>query len=163
MRSPMMAANFADDAEQEVRTPPDVIARVVAAFGGQAIALDPCAPTRSDPAFFAERYVREAENGLGLVWVDRSFFNPPFADLRPWLEHARTCAAAGARIVGLVPARTHRAWFQDAMISARATTFLGGVKFVGHKTPFPAPLCLISWNCVCNGPAVAVTLKGDPA
>lgn len=169
-RSPMMAANFAEGAEQEVRTPPDVIARIVRAFGGHSIALDPCAPTRSAPSFHADRYVREAENGLLFPWVDRTYANPPFADLAPWLEKAhqtaREAEAEGLcpRIALLVPARTHRAWFQDALISCTrhngAATFLRPVKFVGHKGAFPAPLALLSWNCVVEGPAVAAFRRG---
>lgn len=167
-RSPMMRANFADGAEQEVRTPPDVIARVVRAFGGQPIALDPCAPSKSPPAFYADRYVRagDPEHGLIVPWVDRTYANPEFADLVPWLAKARLHAAQAhrPRIVLLVPVRTHRAWFQAAVLSTAAlggaVAFLGPVKFVGHKGAFPAPLCLISWNCVAEGPIVGGFRRG---
>lgn len=177
-RSPMMRANFADGAEQEVRTPPDVIARVVRAFGGptfagSGIALDPCAPSKSPPSFHADRYVRagEGSDGLGglspdLTWPDRTYANPEFADLVPWLAKARLHAAQAhrPRIVLLVPARTHRAWFQAAVLSTAAlggaVAFLGPVKFVGHKGAFPAPLCLISWNCVAEGPIVGDFRRG---
>jgi hypothetical protein len=138
----------AGTSEQEVRTPGEIIARVSEAFGGLGIALDPCAPTRSDPSFYAERYVREAENGLAVPWVDRTFVNPPFNDLVPWLEKAQTEAARGLRIVLLVPFRSHRAWFTRALASADSVTLEPGVRFVGFPTAFPAPIALLSWGCV---------------
>lgn len=158
-------------AEQEVRTPASIIARVCQAFrltGAPVfvpgiIALDPCAPTYSPPSFFAERYVREAENGLLIEWVDRTFVNPPFEDLIPWLEKAMIAAAQGHRIVLLVPLRSHRPWFRAAMRSTRSrerggvslhgggVVFEGGVRFEGHKANAPFPLVLLCWNCIVPG------------
>lgn len=148
----MLTAGASD---QEIRTPDEIILRVRVAFGGLGIALDPCAPTRSDPSFAADRYVREAENGLAVPWVDRTFCNPPFNDLVPWLEKARAEAArprafleAPRRIVLLVPFRSHRAWFSRALASADSVTLEPGVRFVGFSSAFPAPIALLSWGCV---------------
>lgn len=139
--------------EQEVLTPPPLIARVMLAFGGRSIALDPCAPTKNEPSFFAERYVREADDGLGVSWVDRTFANPPFSDLEEWL--AKAVAEANRpdapRIVVLAPWRSHRAWFLDALKASprRPTVTLEpGVRFVGHAAKFPAPIALVAWGCV---------------
>jgi hypothetical protein len=134
--------------DQEIRTPGEIIARVVMAFGGREIALDPCAPTRSDPSFYAERYVREAENGLAVPWVDRTFVNPPFDPLEPWLEKAQAEAKRGIRIVVLAPWRTHRPWFRTALASADSVTIEPLVRFCGFRAGFPAPIALLSWRCV---------------
>lgn len=54
--------------EQEVLTPPDLIARVVAAFGGRPIALDPCSPTFSGSCVGAEAVVRDPRFEPGASW-----------------------------------------------------------------------------------------------
>lgn len=151
-KHPMLNAGEID---QEIRTPAEIIARVLVAFGGQGIALDPCAPTRSDPSFAADRYVREAENGLAIPWGDRTFVNPPFDPLEPWLAKAQAEAArprafleAPRRIVLLVPWRSHRAWFRRAIASADSVTIEPIVRFHGFKAGFPAPIALLSWGCV---------------
>lgn len=141
--------------EQEVRTPIDIIARVIRAFGGESIALDPCAPTKSEPSFFAERYLREADDGLAAPWVDRTFANPPFEDLQIWLAKAVSEASREGepRIVLLAPWRSHRTWFLDALKAAPRrpiVTLEPGVRFVGHKARFPAPIALIAWGCAVS-------------
>ncbi len=155
-------------AEQEVCTPPDLIHAIVRAFGGP-IELDPCSPSAQVPSFHAARRVRygQGADGLGglspdLAWVDRTFVNPPFEELAPWLAKAmREHDAVYSGNPGLVPRdawrcailcplRSHRPWFRAAAAHAAETggglTLLPGIKFVGHKTIFPAPLCLLSWG-----------------
>lgn len=150
MRMKLEAWGFLGNSEQEVRTPPYVIRIVMRAFAG-GIALDPCAPTRAQPSFEAARYVREAEDGLALPWVDRTYVNPPFGNLAPWLAKASIEGSPQCRIVMLVPVRTHRRWFRSALRSADASGggifFLDPVKFLGHSAGFPAPLCLMAWGC----------------
>lgn len=195
------------DAEQEIRTPPSIIRRVEAAFRGP-IALDPCAPSFSDPTFFSERYVCDprfepgavwthaaegeffvsarraggvlgrwgddgvadevapaslldpkgswrfvsspAPSGLDVEWPDRTFVNEPFADLEVWLakfvrEFDRD---PSARRVMLVPWRSHRAWFVNAIdYTGAAITFEPLVRFAGYKAGFPMPIALISTGC----------------
>lgn len=146
---PAAAFGFGGDRPQEIRTPPEIIAMVLDAFEGP-IALDPCAPTFSDPSFPADRYVREAENGLTVDWGDRTFVNPPFDDLRPWLRKAANTGAQGHRVILLTPWRSHRRWFREALQSTQVATFLDATKFVGYKTTFPVPLALLCWNCVAG-------------
>lgn len=131
-------------AEQEVLTPPEIIADVHTIFGGAEIALDPCSPVR-EPSFHAEtRYTWPEQNGLTLPWRDRTYFNPPYADLEAWLAKASVEALSGARIAGLFPWRGHRPWFRRAC--AHAWLDHRTVAFVGHKTKFPMALVLAVWN-----------------
>lgn len=143
---------------QEVLTPPWLAARMARAFGDH-IALDPTAPSLSEPSFFAERYVREAEDGLSIPWVDRTYVNPPFDNLQPWLLKASAEAQRGIRVVVLAPFRSHRSWFRTALLSAKRATLLDGVAFVGHSSPFPAPLALLTWNCVVTVPTDALLAR----
>jgi len=146
--------------EQEVLTPPEIIVRVERAFGG-LIGLDPCSPSKNAPSFHALRRYHEHENGLDLPWFDRTFFNPPWDVLRPWLEKAEAEAKDGKRIVGLVPWRSRRLWFQRALASSTAATLEGPVKFVGHKAAIPVDVTLIAWNCVVPGHVFGSFVKGE--
>ena len=144
---------------QEILTPPDIIERIVQAFGGP-IGLDPCSPSKTEPSFYAALRYTEAENGLASQWLDRTFFNPPFDDLAPWLEKAATEAADGKKIVGLVPWRSRRRWFQRWVATSTAVTFEGPVKFVGHKAAIPVDIVLVAWNCIVPGSMIGAFQKG---
>ena len=145
---------------QEILTPPDIIERVKIALGG-IITCDPCSPSNSDPSFFAIcRYTKE-DNGLIHPWFDGTFFNPPFDDLAPWFEKAATEAAFGKRIVGLVPWRSRRRWFQRWIATSTAVTFEGPVKFVGHNAAIPVDIVLVAWNCIVPGSMIGAFQKGS--
>lgn len=78
-----------------------------------------------------------------------TFVNPEFADLEAWLTHASLCGQRGGRTTFLSPVRTHRRWWLPTIRSTGGEiVFLDyRVKFKGHESAFPAPLCLITWNC----------------
>jgi hypothetical protein len=132
--------------EQEVCTPDWIVDVVRRTFGGE-IALDPCAPSKPENPLIAVGNYTEADNGLLLPWRDRSYFNPPYADLQAWLEKAAHEARHGFRIVGLFPHRPHRRWFHPPLRGAEVVSLNYNVKFRGHKNAFPAPLDLVGWNC----------------
>ena len=124
--------------EQRVHTP----ARVMAALAGvwpEGIAFDPCGSPDSIVGAADQAYPEIGRDGLSEPWPERTYFNPPFDDLKPWL--AKYCAAR--EVVGLVPVRTHRVWFRRAISSSTSVHFLDPLKFVGHAAAFPAPLCLL--------------------
>lgn len=91
-----------------------------------------------------------APSGLGVEWPDRTFVNEPFADLEEWLakfvrEFDRDPLA---RRVMLVPWRSHRPWFVDAIERSNAwIAFEPLVRFAGYKAGFPMPIALISTAC----------------
>jgi hypothetical protein len=151
---------------QEVHTPAWIWQAVRDTFGGR-IALDPCAA--SDPQHWqAEANITLPDNALALDWdVDGGIYaNPPFNQLGPtkgrpatekseakpfthcgWMAKFATEAEAGRQIVALVPFRPHRKFFLKACSGGEIVCLNYDVKFEGHKQAFPAPLCLISWNC----------------
>jgi hypothetical protein len=137
------------DRPQEVYTPDWVLDAVRATFG--AIELDPCAASVPEHQFAGVSLCLELDpacDGLALEWLDRSYVNPPFADLGMWLEKAAIEGSRGHRVIVLCPFRPHRRWFLDSCAGAQIVCLHYAVKFKGHKSAFPAPLCLISWNCV---------------
>ena len=157
---------------QEVYTPPFILDAVRAAFGGQ-IGLDPCAATDSSMWFAETNWhlpyeVAELQEALEAAprgqtaelkrrikafthagsltreWPSvPTFMNPHFDTLAPWL--ARFAAMTVPAVV-LCPVRTHRKWWVRGAVGAECV-LLAPFAFVGNKSTFPAPLCLLSRNC----------------
>lgn len=70
----------------------------------------------------------------------RVFCNPPWSDIRPFVE----LAAVADLAVLLVPARTNAKWFHRALeLGAWPRFFLGRVKFVGAKHNCPVDCMLL--------------------
>jgi len=157
---------------QEVHTPREILDPARVALGG-AIEYDPCAA--SDPAAWfgtmanvtlppevvaLERLLPDADK-VAAAAIKRAlspfynappapcpelatFANPVFVALETWLAW---CRRRGGRTVLLCPARVQRDWFWE-MVPGETIVFLGAwVKFVGHTSVNPEPLCLISWGC----------------
>lgn len=132
--------------EQEILTPPWLPELLRKEWG--SILLDPCAP-RGDSSFLARsRYCGgEHDNGLIEPWLDRTYCNPPYRDLKLWLAKARAEAVkkSSPKLALLVPARTSRKWYRAAL-DDRWVVELDPVKFHGFDAGFPAPLHLICFN-----------------
>lgn len=85
-------------------------------------------------------------NGLVDPWVDRTYCNPPFAELKRWLHTIQHWAKApDKRIAALAPARTHRKWYREA-IGGITIVELNPLKFQGYDQAFPVPLHLLCFN-----------------
>lgn len=128
--------------EQEILTPPRIV-RAVLTLWPRGIALDPCAPQslnlRVVPA--AEHYTGSPMDGLREPWADRTYCNPPYAELAAWLGKARREADEGKEVALLVPMRTHREWF--SLAAWERVCLLRPLKFVGYACDFPAPLAVL--------------------
>jgi hypothetical protein len=96
-------------------------------------------------------YRVEAEgeiDGLTREWVDYAYCNPPFKNLKPWLAHAERQGEAGRETAMLAPTRGNRSWFRDATRRATSVIDLDPLAFLGHKSTFPAPLCMLYWGAM---------------
>lgn len=95
-----------------------------------------------------------AENALLPQWNDgaehnvswegrRVFCNPPWSDIRPFVELAATAELA----VLLVPARTNARWFHRALeLGAEVRFFLGKPRFSGAKNNSPVDCVFLVWK-----------------
>ena len=83
-----------------------------------------------------DRYFTESDNGLWQPWAPlRCWMNPPYGrETALWVKKAADEAAAGALVVGLVPARTDTVWFHDHILKEGAE-----VRFVRGRVPFEGP------------------------
>lgn len=132
--------------EQTVETPDWTVDAVRASLGG-AIELDPCAHPDAQRHFATHNVVFPESCGLTASWMDRTYFNPPFDDLRSWLQKASQEAQHGYGVIGLFPCRPHRRWFFEHLKGAECVFLHYNVRFKGHKSAFPAPLVMCAWNC----------------
>lgn len=132
--------------EQTILTPPCVV-EALQQMWPEGIALDPCPEhatfncAQNIPAEDWLHYHQGEDdwrNGLLCPWRDRTYCNPPYGELKKWMEKSY---AEDVEHVMLVPVRTHRSWFRLDRYDAVA--FLKPLKFVGFKQAFPAPLAVL--------------------
>jgi phage N-6-adenine-methyltransferase len=112
------------------------------------------------------RYFTEADDGLAQAWADeRVWCNPPYSDIRPWVEKAWSEWSASTPpqlIAMLLPAtRTEQTWWQELVepaLRGRAPDFAveflpGRLRFLrpgqaavgpGERPPFGC--CLLIWG-----------------
>ena len=154
--------------EQTVLTDTAIL-NLLAALWPEGVALDPCAPPEGpitvpcdvkrkgkhpddckhcggssattqrytlDPA----RAVRLPDNGLSLMWSSRTFCNPPYRDLAPWLHHDQI--EPGAEVLWYVPCRPNRRWWRSWARGLDELIALNPQTFKGYKNQMPAPLVL---------------------
>jgi hypothetical protein len=130
---------------QEILTPESVV-KFCHLLWGEGVRLDPCASNLPESVVKAEiRYV-ERDDGLQQVWLDRTYVNPPYKNLKQWMQLASQEARQGYRIAMLCPVRGHRDWWHEYRDTASVEVQLKPLKFVGYDQAFPAPLCLLLWN-----------------
>lgn len=96
--------------------------------------MDPC-PLMSD------------EDGLSLDWHGRVFVNPPYSDIKTWIEKVLFELSANhvTEVVCLLPARTDTKWFHDYVLpfSKEIKFIKGRLKFGGSKNNAPFPSMLV--------------------
>jgi site-specific DNA-methyltransferase (adenine-specific) len=92
-------------------------------------------------------YYTEKDNALIKPWAKRNWCNPPYSDIRPWIEKAAQERANGNLTVMLIPARTDTRAFHDHIYNQPKidVRFVRGrLKFVGgkHCAPFPSMIVI---------------------
>lgn len=132
-------------------TPPEIFDPLHAEFD---FTLDPCA---SPATAKCVKFFTEAQNGLERSWAgERVFMNPPYGrEVYAWTRKAREEAAAGALVVGLLPASTDLAWWHDDIVGRTEVRYLRGrVRFLTdgpyRASGFFASVIVI-WRAVLSG------------
>lgn len=91
-----------------------------------------------------ERYFTSDDDGLAMPWAgQRVWCNPPYSDIRPWVEKAWTewhAPTPPQLIVMLLPAnRTEQGWWQELVEPMRDGTRSLRVEFLPGRPRFVAP------------------------
>jgi len=123
---------YQKERRQNYRTPPEVFDPLHAEFH---FTLDGA----SDPD--NALLPAASSEGSPVSWVGhRVFCNPPWSNIRPFVEQAAEANLA----VLLVPARTNAKWFHRALeLGAWPRFFVGRIKFVGAKHSCPVDCMLL--------------------
>jgi phage N-6-adenine-methyltransferase len=129
-------------------TPLELVASLETALG--RFDLDPCAAAADLRSARVKARVRltMADNGLAAAWRGRVFVNPPYGrQLGRWIEKCAAEAAAGALVVGLVPARTCTRWWHDHVAGAADVFMLRGrLRFGDGEQAAPFPSAVVVWG-----------------
>lgn len=92
--------------------------------------FDPCP---EDPGF----------DGLMTSWGSVNFVNPPYSNLKKWIEKGFLEHMRGSVVVFLIPSRTDTAWWHDYVMKANEIRFIRGrLNFDGFKNNAPFPSCV---------------------
>jgi hypothetical protein len=145
------------------QTPPEVLDRVRAYFGGE-IPFDPATapnnPTRSlrfcagpSGTMFAREDLA-SKNGLEVSWDWPTWVNPPYGEnLRDWLAKIGAEAARGTEIIALIPAsRWETSYFPPVLALARVVCFhRGRIAFISSidgqpVAGNPGASMFLGWN-----------------
>ena len=123
-------------------TPQDFFNNLNAEFN---FTLDPCA--LPDNAKCSKFYTPE-QNGLKQDWSNETVFcNPPYSDIKNWVEKAYNEAKRGAKVVMLIPARTDTRYFHEFIYGQHEIRFVRGrLKFGDQKNSAPFPSMVVVFS-----------------
>jgi len=127
--------------DMENYTPPEIIEKVKAVFGGD-IGLDPASCEFAQRTVQAKTYFTEADDGLNRKWHGNVFLNPPYQ--MPLIEQFVE------KLIGELPNitsailltnnNTDTYWFYKSALAARAVCFTRGrISFYKTEGPRTAP------------------------
>ncbi|VXA55341.1 DNA N-6-adenine-methyltransferase (Dam) [Acinetobacter proteolyticus] len=86
-----------------------------------------------------DRFFTPEDDGLKQIWQGVCWMNPPYGrEISQWIDKAVQTAKEGHTVVGLLPARTDVAWWQDNVMGREIHYIRGRLKFGGckHNAPF---------------------------
>lgn len=124
----------------EWATPPEFFNRLHDEFD---FLLDTCATEENAKCttFFTVH-----DNGLEQEWSARNWCNPPYSEIKLWVQKARREQLKGNLTVMLIPARTDTAFFHDSIYQQPRTEIRfirGRLKFGGSKNSAPFPSMVV--------------------
>jgi len=86
-------------------------------------------------------------DGLKREWGTRTFMNPPYSNIEPWVHKAWLESRKGKLIVGLLRGDTSTRWFHQWVLGKAEIRFMRGrVKFGGKNKAAPFPSIIAIWD-----------------
>lgn len=112
-------------------------------------------------------FYTEEDNALEQRWFKVSWCNPPYDNIKPWVEKAIQQHREGKTIVMLVPADTSVQWFKNAFDSCNDVRFISGrLSFINASTQKPASgnkkgSVLFIWRAHCKSRSVSLIERDE--
>ena len=111
-----------------------------------------------------DSYLNEGINAITewVRWGKVSWCNPPYDNIKPWVEKAIQQHREGKTIVMLVPADTSVQWFKNAFNSCNDVRFISGrLSFINASTQKPVSgnnkgSVLFIWRAHCKSRSVSL-------
>lgn len=136
---------------QSWQTPPDFIASVETRLQGQF--WRDLAATNDNHIPEVSQWFTPEQDAFKQDWSGRDYYetwqwlNPPYGDLRPWVEKCAIDSKRGGYIACLVPASVGANWWRDWVAPHAYVLFLNGrLTFVGAGAPYPKDLALLLYT-----------------
>ena len=123
--------------KQEYETPKKLFDKLNEEFN---FTIDVCADTHNKKV---ENFYSEEDNALTKDWNGVCWMNPPYKDLKIWVEKAYKESLKGAIVVCLIPARTNTNWWHEYCMKGEIRFIKGRPKFKGCKYGLPQPLAIV--------------------
>lgn len=103
----------------------------------------------------AANFITQEQDSLVQPWNELAgwlWLNPPFGNIKPWVEKCWKESRLGAKIACLVPASTGANWYKEWVYRKAYTTFLNGrITFVGTSDPYPKDLMVLLYASYLEG------------
>ena len=134
--------------KQDYPTPPEFLQAVKQLLQISAFNIDLAASWENNTAY---RFYDEAYDSLKKEgdWISTgwNWLNPPYANIKLWVEKACRESLVGAKVAVLIPASTGSNWWRD-WVHEKATVYLlnGRITFVGHTAPYPKDCALLLYS-----------------
>jgi len=88
--------------------------------------------------------IHSGVEGIGASWGRSNFVNPPYSNIKIWVEECYRHWKLGDTVVMLIPSRTDTRWWHDYVMKATEIRFIKGrLKFGNSKNSAPFPSCLV--------------------
>lgn len=145
--------------KQDYQTPPEFLQTVKNLLDITYFDFDLAADKNNTVVHHAlddKGYFDEADNALVQCWrlgYGYNWCNPPYADIRPWVEHA--CIQTMTfycKTAMLLPAGVGSNWWRDWVHNKAYVHFLNPrLQFVGTTASYPKDLALLLWSPATTG------------
>ena len=141
----MKTSLFFSSLRQDGKTPKDLYEKLDQEFNFD---FDPCplnTHVKLENTLFPEENVTEVYNGLTVEWGKSNFVNPPYSDIKEWIEKSYLEYTKGKIIVLLVPSRTDTKWFHKYVLpyASEIRFCKGRLRFGDAKNSAPFPSMII--------------------
>lgn len=82
-------------------------------------------------------------DGLYIEWKEKNFVNPPYSDIKKWVDKCIYEFNKGKDVILLVPSRTDTKWFRKLVDFGVDITFITGRLHFNELGSAPFPSCYI--------------------